>query len=126
MAGATFVVSDAGLVVSKEDPSDQVSSATYAGLVKDALQVLLNSAGRHPETLGDLGRRVPLQHEPVTSCSRPVRPYAAMSNGAMRAGWAGSTITATRRALEEISGVPCNTTQSPERDMTRDTATSPA
>lgn len=28
MAGATFVVSDAGLVVSKEDPSDKVSSAT--------------------------------------------------------------------------------------------------
>src|SRR5215471_2194085 len=44
----------------------------------------------------------------------------------MRAGWAGSTITATRREPPETRLAPCRTTQVPVRDRTRDTATSPA
>src|SRR5215218_876905 len=43
----------------------------------------------------------------------------------MRAGWAGSTITATRRALPETREAPCSTTQVPKRDSTRETATCP-
>src|SRR4029450_11105006 len=48
-----------------------------------------------------------------------------IGSGASRAGWAGSTMTATRRGPPETREAPWSTIQVPERDSTRETATSP-
>ena len=61
----------------------------------------------------------------MTSCSRSVSPYADMRSGVIRAGWAGSTITATRVGPSLTSVAPWRTTQLPDFDSTRASATSP-
>src|ERR1700730_12537078 len=48
-----------------------------------------------------------------------------MSSGEMRAGCAGSTMTAIRRVPSPTRQTPCRTTQLPERARTRPTAISP-
>lgn len=48
-----------------------------------------------------------------------------MSSEEIRAGWAGSTMTPTRRVVCDTKAAPWSTIQMPERDRTRETATSP-
>jgi len=57
---ATLVVAQPRFVVGEEHLSDQVATAAYAGLVENALQVLLHRVRGYDEIRGDLGRRATL------------------------------------------------------------------
>ena len=52
------------LVRGQEHLADQITAAAHAGPVDHTLGVLLDRVGRHHQSLGDLGGRVALQHQP--------------------------------------------------------------
>jgi hypothetical protein len=50
--------------VREEDLRHEITPAAHAGLLEDALEVLLDGVGRDDQPLGDLRRRLALEHEP--------------------------------------------------------------
>lgn len=62
--GTAFVVAEARLVVGEEDFGDEIAATADAGLIEDALEVLLNGVFRDRDVLGDLRGRAALQDQP--------------------------------------------------------------
>ena len=93
-------------IVGEEDLPDEVSAAADGSLLENALQVLLHGVRRDAEVCGDLGGEMASEDQPGHVLLALCQPVRGHEQGEMRAGSAGSTMTATRRAPSATSDAP--------------------
>ena len=80
----------------KEDLGNKITPGAHSGFAEYVPQVALHGVHGDHQMVSDVDGREPCKMSLVNCCSRSVRPYADISRGVIRLGWAGSTITATR------------------------------